>query len=58
VRVLGPKSYDVTVVLCKPHRVDDHYVHLLTRVMRTVESRAKWIKKASNAYEVLVRISA
>jgi hypothetical protein len=26
--------------------------------MRIVESRAKWMKKASNAYEVLVRIPA
>jgi len=55
VGIFGPKRYDVTRVLCKPHRVDDHDVHLLPPFIRIVESRARWIKKASNAYEVLVR---
>ena len=54
-RIFGPKRYDVTGVLCKPHRVDDHDVHLLPLIKRNVESRARRKKKASNTYDVFVR---
>jgi hypothetical protein len=54
VRIFGTKSHEVTGVLCKLHRVDGHDALLLPRIMRTVESRARRMKKASNTYEVFV----
>ena len=47
--------YEVIKFPCNLHCVDDHDVYLLPLIVRTVESRARWMKKASNSYEVLVR---
>ena len=48
-------KYEVIKFLCNLHCVDDYDVYLLPFIIRTAERRDRWMKKASNAHEALVR---